>query len=82
MEKYIKFKEKAFFQYFKAKNIAEIFTELLKEDIRKMPRKFSPKVIPNENKEETAISQQLSLEKFKTEINLPRIRSQKYLEWV
>ena len=75
-------RKQAFFQYFKAKNIAEIFTELLKEDIRKMPRKFSPKVIPNENKEETAISQQLSLEKFKTEINLPRIRSQKYLEWV
>ena len=45
-----------------------------------MPRKFLPKVIPNENKEETTIRQQLSLEKFKAEINLQKIRSQKYLE--
>ena len=35
-----------------------------------MPRKFLPKVIPNENKEETAVRQQLSLENFKADINL------------
>ena len=69
-----------FFQYYKAKNIAEIFTELLKENHPKMPRKFLPKVIPNKNKKETAIRQQLSVEKFKTEISLQKIRSQKYLE--
>ena len=45
-----------------------------------MPRKFLPKIIPNENKEETAIRQQLSLEKFKAEISLQKIRSRKYLE--
>ena len=45
-----------------------------------MPRKFLPKVIPNKNKEETAIRQQLSLEKFKAEINLQKICSPKYLE--
>ena len=45
-----------------------------------MSRKFLPKIIPNENKEETAIRQQLSLEKFKAEISLQKIRSQKYLE--
>ena len=45
-----------------------------------MPRKFLPKMIPNENKEETAIRQQLSLEKFKAEISLQKIRSQNYLE--
>ena len=54
--------------------------DLLKENPPKMPRKFLPKVIPNENKEETAVRQQLSLEKFKAEINLQKIRSQKYLE--
>ena len=70
----------AFFQYYKAKNIAEIFTELLQENPPKMPRTFLPKVIPNENKEETAIRQQLSLEKFKAEINLQKVRSHKYLE--
>ena len=70
MEKYIKFKEARLFQNYKAKNIAEIFTELLKENPPKMPRKYLPKVIPNENKEETAIRQQLSLQKFKAEISL------------
>ena len=37
-----------------------------------MPRKPLPKVKPNENKEKTAIRQQLHLEKFKTEINLQK----------
>ena len=45
-----------------------------------MPRKFLPKVIPNENKEEAAIRQQLSLEKFKAEISLQKIRPKEYLE--
>ena len=45
-----------------------------------MPRKSLPKILPNENKEETAIRQQLSLEKLKAEISLQKIRSQKYLE--
>ena len=73
-------RKQTLFQYCKAKNIAEIFTELLKENPPKMPRKFLPKIIPNENKEETAIRQQLSLEKFKAEISLQKIRSRKYLE--
>ena len=73
-------RKQAFFQYYKAKNIAEIFTELLKENPSKMPRKFLLKVIPNENKEETAIRQQLSLEKFKAENNLQKFRCQKHLE--
>ena len=69
-------RKQAFFQYYKAKNIAEIFTELLKENPPKMPRKFLPKIIPNKNKEQTAIRQQISLEKFKAEIKLQKIRSQ------
>ena len=73
-------RKQTFFQYYKAKNIAEIFTELLIENPLKMPRKFLPKVIPNENKEETVIRQQLSFEKFKAEIGLQKIRSQTFLE--
>ena len=45
-----------------------------------MPRKFLPKIIPNENKEETAIRQQLSLENFKAEISLQKICFREYLE--
>ena len=37
-------RKQAFFQYYKAKNIAEIFTELLKENPPKMPRKFLSKL--------------------------------------
>ena len=69
-------RKQAIFQYYEAKNIAEIFTELLKENPPKMPRKFLPKIIPNKNKEQTAIRQQISLEKFKAEIKLQKIRSQ------
>ena len=45
-----------------------------------MPKQFLPKVIPNENKKETAIRQQLSLEKFMAEINLQKKCFQNYLE--
>ena len=45
-----------------------------------MSRKFLPKALSNENIEETAIRQQLSLEKLKAEINLQKIRSQNYFE--
>lgn len=39
-----------------------------------------PKVIPKKNKEETAIRQQLSLEKFKTVINLQKVYSFKHFQ--
>ena len=61
-------RKQPFSQYYKAKNIAEIFTKLLEENPPKMPRNFLPNIIPNENKEETAIRQQLSLEKFKVNL--------------
>ena len=73
-------RKQTFFQYYKDKNFAEIYTELLKKNPPEMARKFLPKVIPNENKDETAIRQHLSLEKLKAEINLQKICSQKYLE--
>ena len=45
-----------------------------------MPRNFLQKFISNESKEETAIRQQLSLEKFKADINLQNIRFLKHLD--
>ena len=45
-----------------------------------MARKFLTKLIPNENKEERALRPQLSLEKFKAEISLQKLRSQKHME--
>ena len=49
-----------------------IFTDLHQDNSSKMPKQYLPKVIPNENKEETTIRQQLSLEKFMAEINLQK----------
>ena len=71
-------RKQAFFQHLKAKKVAEIFSKLLMQNPPKMPRKFLPKRIKNEAKEETAIRQQLSIEKFKAEINLQQLRSEKY----
>ena len=45
-----------------------------------MPQKFLLKSIRNENAEEAVIRQALAIEKFKTEINLQRIRLEKYRE--
>ena len=57
-----------------------IFIDLHQDNSSKMPKQFLPKVIPNENKEEATIRQQLSLEKFMAEINLQKRCSQKHLE--
>ena len=43
-----------------------------------MPRKFLPRMIENETKEETEIRTLLSVEKFKSEIHLQDLRSEKY----
>ena len=43
-----------------------------------MPRKFLPRMIENETKEETEIRTLLSVEKFNSEINLQDLRSEKY----
>ena len=62
--------KQTFFQYYTAKNIAEIYTELLQKNLPKIPRNFLPKIIPNENKQEAAIRKQLNLEIRKDKINL------------
>ena len=43
-----------------------------------MPRKFLPRMIENETKEETEIQTLLSVEKFKSEIHLQDLHSEKY----
>ena len=45
-----------------------------------MSRRFLSRSIRNEDAEETEIRQALAMEKFKTEINLQKIRLQKYKE--
>ena len=45
-----------------------------------IPRNFLPRSIRNEDAEETEIRQTLAIEKFKTEINLQKIRLEKYRE--
>ena len=45
-----------------------------------MSRKYLPRFIKNENKEDYEIRCQLAIEKFKSEINLQKKRSEKYQE--
>ena len=49
-------------------------------DLPRMPRKFLPRFIRNENEEELEIRCQLAVEKFKSEVNLQKKRSEKYQE--
>ena len=49
-------------------------------DPPRMPRKFLPKFIENENEEELEIRRQLAIEKFKSEIHLQKKHSEKYQE--
>ena len=63
-------RKQAFWQHHKAKRTYETFSNLLVMDPPRMPRKFLPKFIENENEEELEIRRQLAIEKFKSEINL------------
>ena len=47
-----------------------------------MPKKFLPRIIENESKEETEIWTPLRVEKFKSEIHLQDLRSEKYEIWL
>ena len=71
-------RKQAFWQQYKAKNVAEKFSELLIMEPPQMLRKFLPKEIKNESEEETKIRKELAIEKVKTEIKLLQVRSSKY----
>ena len=49
-------------------------------DPPRMPRKFLPRFIENENEEKLKIRRQLAIEKFKSQINLQKKRTEKYQE--
>ena len=70
-------RKQAFWQHHKAKRIYETFSNLLVMD---PPRKFLPSFIQNENEEELKTRHQLAIEKFESEINLQKKRSEKYQE--
>ena len=55
-------RKQAFWQYYRAQQVPD--------DSSEMPRKFLPRSVRNEDAKETEIRQALSIEKFKTEINL------------
>ena len=73
-------RKQAFWQHHKAKRTYETFSNLLVMDPPRMPRKFLPRFIKNENEEEPETRHQLATEKFKSEIILQKKRSEKYQE--
>ena len=71
-------RRQAFWQYYRSKQISDVYKKLLEKNPPQMPRKFLPRMIENETKEETEIRTLLSVEKFKSEIHLQDLRSEKY----
>ena len=58
--------------------LVKIICTSLANDSSQIPRKFFPRMIENETKEETENRTLLSVEKFKSEIRLQDLCSEKY----
>ena len=67
----------AFWQYYQSKQISEVYKKLLEKNQPLMSRKFLPRIIENESKEEMEIWTLLSVEKFKSEVHLEDLNSEK-----
>ena len=68
----------AFWQYYRLKQISDVYKKLLEKNSPQMPRKFLPGMVENETKKDTEIRTLLSVEKLKSEIHLQYLRSEKY----
>ena len=71
-------RKQAYWDHHRAKRTSDAYENLLASEPTKMPRKFLPKCIENEDPEETEIRKRLSIEKFKAEIALLKSRSNRY----
>ena len=71
-------RRQAFWQYYQSKQMSDVYKKLLEKNPPEMPRKFLPRMIENETKEETEIRTLPSVENFKSEIQLQDLRSEKY----
>ena len=58
--------------------LSQIYNDLSQHKPPKMPRKLQPKFIPNEAPEDTKIRKDLSVEKFRLEIELLQTRTERY----
>ena len=78
MEKHIKLEETSVLAILSRATIIPDIQSILEDDPPKIPRKFLPRSIRNEDAQETEIPQTLAIEKSKTETNLLKIRLDKY----
>ena len=69
-------RRQAFWQYYRPKQISDVYEKLLEKNPPQIPRKFLPRMTENETKEETEIRTLVSVEKFKSEIHLQDLRSE------
>ena len=67
-----------FRKYYRSKQISDVYKKLLEKNPPQMPRTFPPTMIENETKEEMEMRTLLSVEKFKSEIHLQDLHSEKY----
>ena len=71
-------RKQAYWQHHRAKRIADTFENLLAMEPPRMPRKFLPRIILNEDPEDLKFRKELAIDKFKNAINLHKQRSEKY----
>ena len=67
-----------FWKYHRCNCIYAIFSEELKKENPRMPRKLQPVIINNEPAEELEVRKRLALEKFKHETELQFLRSKRF----
>ena len=77
MEKHIKLEETSVLEILSRATIIPDIQSILANDPPKIPRKFLPRSIRNEDAKETEIPQTLAIEKSKTGTNLLKIRLDK-----
>ena len=68
-------RKQTYWNHYRAKKTTDVFHDLLQQDPPKIPRKFLPRRIEGEPEDELEIRKQLSIEKFRTEINLLQLRA-------
>lgn len=66
-----------YWEYYKRKEVAEIYTNEIKKDNPRMPRKFQPKEISGEPEEEHRMRKERAIKNMETEIQLMKLREKR-----
>ena len=76
--KRLKERKLIYWKYHRTKSLHAIYSEELKKDTPRMPRKLRPVTMSNEPSNELAVRKRLAIEKFKHETKLLLLRSERF----